>query len=82
MYKQTHAIKIKHTIALKLQEAMEAKKITKAEMARRMRTSRSQLDRLLDPENITVQLETVLKAAFALGKYVNITFVEKGDKVA
>jgi antitoxin HicB len=42
--------------------------ITKTEMARRMRTSRSQLDRLLDPTNDKVLLETMQKAASAVGK--------------
>ena len=44
-----------------------------------MHTSRSQLDRLLDPENVTVQLDTVMKAAAALGKNMHIEFVDKRE---
>ena len=51
---------------------MKAERITKAEMARRMRTSRSQLDRLLDPEKTTVQLNTLLEAARALGRQLRV----------
>jgi antitoxin HicB len=41
-------------------------------MARKMATSRSQLDRVLDPENVSVQLDTLIKAARAVGKEVEI----------
>jgi transcriptional regulator with XRE-family HTH domain len=51
---------------------MTAKGLTKAEMARRMRTSRSQLDRLLDPENESLTLTTLVSAAAALGKQVEL----------
>ncbi len=46
--------------------------ITKAEMARRMKTSRSQLDRLLDPEQTTTQLDTLFEAAHAVGREIKI----------
>jgi plasmid maintenance system antidote protein VapI len=61
---------------------LEDENITKSEMARRMKTSRSQLDRLLDPGNVTVQLDTVMKAAAALGKDMHIELVNKRRKVA
>ena len=41
-------------------------------MAQRMGTSRSQLDRVLDPENVSIQLDTLIKAAKAVGKTVEI----------
>jgi hypothetical protein len=47
---------------------MKARKISKAEMARRLRTSRTQVARCLDPENSRVQLDTIQKAAAILGK--------------
>jgi antitoxin HicB len=47
---------------------MKAQKISKAEMAGRMHTSRTQLDRLLDPNNDKVQLDTVQRAAGAIGR--------------
>jgi len=41
-------------------------------MAKKMATSRSQLDRVLDPSNVSVQLDTLIKAARALGKEIEI----------
>jgi len=49
---------------------MQDRKLTRLEMAKRMATSRSQLDRVLDPENVSVQLDTLIKAARAVGKEV------------
>ena len=49
--------------------------LSKAEMARRMQTSRSHLDRLLDPENESVTLATLQKAAAAIGREVRLEFV-------
>ncbi|MEO1203343.1 MAG: helix-turn-helix transcriptional regulator [Pseudomonadota bacterium] len=62
---KNHAIK--SVLAYKLQEAMRAQNISKARMAKRMETSRSQLDRLLDPDNESVTLETLKRAASAVG---------------
>ena len=58
---------IKKVLAYKLSETMEEKNLSKAAMAERMETSRSQLDRLLDPENESVTLHTMKKAAEAVG---------------
>ena len=58
---------IKAVLAHKLMEAMKAQALTKARMAERMMTSRSQLDRLLDPENNNVTLHTLTRAADAVG---------------
>jgi antitoxin HicB len=63
---------IKRVIAWQLAEAMKAKKISKAEMARRLKTSRTQVARFLDPENSRVQLDTIQKAAAIVGKYLVI----------
>lgn len=49
--------------------------MTKNEMARRMHTSRSQLDRILDPHNDKIQLDTVFKAARILGRGVKLELV-------
>lgn len=62
---KNHAIK--SVLASKLAEAMAAQNISKARMAERMKTSRSQLDRLLDPENESVTLETLKRAAAVVG---------------
>jgi len=66
------AIAIKHYIAHQLTEKMTEENLGKAEMARRMRTSRSALDRLLDPENPSVTLQTLQSAAQALGGRLKI----------
>ena len=58
---------IKAVLAYKLEEAMKAQNLSKARMAERMETSRSQLDRLLDPENEGVTLHTLKRAAAAVG---------------
>lgn len=47
--------------------------LSKLEMARRMRTSRSQLERVLDPSCTTVQLDSLIKAAGAVGKELSFT---------
>ena len=51
---------------------MQATNLGKAGMARKMATSRSQLDRVLDPNNLSIQLDTLIKAAHAIGKVVEI----------
>ena len=65
-YAQTQAVAIKRVLAWQLAEEMKKQKLTKSAMAKRMETSRSQLDRLLDPENAEVQLETLTRAARAV----------------
>lgn len=65
-YAQTQAVAIKRVLAWQLAEEMKKQKLTKSAMAKRMDTSRSQLDRLLDPENAEVQLETLTRAARAV----------------
>lgn len=68
IYEEVTATAIKRTIALQIQHEMTAQKISKSEMARRMKTSATQLGRLLDPKNDRVQLDTLVKAATAVGK--------------
>jgi K+-transporting ATPase c subunit len=65
---EVEAVAIKRVIAWQLAQAMRKQQKTKQAMARQLRTSRSQLDRLLDPENAAVTLETMSRAARALGK--------------
>lgn len=67
------AIAEKRVIAWQIQEAMKAQNITKQKMAARMNTSRTQVDRLLDPKNDKVSLETIHRAAAAVGKRVRIS---------
>ncbi len=67
VYEDARNHAIKSVIAYKLEEAMKAQNLSKARMAKRMETSRSQLDRLLDPDNESVTLETLKRAASAVG---------------
>lgn len=69
---------IKAVLAWQLARQMKAQKLTKAVMAKRLKTSRSQLDRLLDPKNDRVTLSTLSKAARAVGKRVRIDLVDAG----
>ncbi|NBC21034.1 MAG: XRE family transcriptional regulator [Alphaproteobacteria bacterium] len=61
--------------AWKIREAMKAQSITKVEMAKRMNTSRSQVDRLLDPTNDRVELSTLARAADAVGHKLSLDLV-------
>jgi antitoxin HicB len=68
IYEEATGHAIKRVIAWQLAEAMKAKKISKAEMARRLKTNRTQVARFLDPENCSVHLDTMQKAAAIVGK--------------
>ena len=70
------AVAAKRVLAYQITAAMEKRNLSKAAMARKMGTSRSSLDRLLDPEVPSVTLLTIEKAARALGKRVRIEIVE------
>jgi len=72
---QTRAAALKEVIAWQVQQAMRRKKISKVEMARRMNTSRAALDRLLDPGNASVTLQTLCRAAQAIGRDLRIELV-------
>jgi predicted XRE-type DNA-binding protein len=72
---ETRTIALKETLAWQVQQAMETNKISKVEMARRMNTSRAALDRLLDPSNASVTLQTLSRAARAIGRDLRIELV-------
>ena len=74
-YKSTQAVAIKRVLAWQIEKAMKKQRLNKAEMARRMETSRSQLDRLLDPDSDSVTLETLARAARAIGRQVKLELV-------
>lgn len=65
---EVEAVAIKRVLAWQLSQAMRKQQKTKQAMAKQLHTSRSQLDRLLDPRNVSVTLETITRAARALGK--------------
>ncbi|MBF0327530.1 MAG: XRE family transcriptional regulator [Nitrospirae bacterium] len=62
------AVAAKRALSFQIEKEMKKKRLTKVEMATRMRTSRTAVDRLLDPDNIAVTLTTIEKAALVLGK--------------
>jgi antitoxin HicB len=67
LLEEATAVAIKRVVANQLAALMEEQGLTKVEMARRMETSRAALDRLLDPENPSVTLQTLQSAAVAVG---------------
>ena len=72
IYEEVSARAIKRVLARQLDALMMNQKITKAELARRMKTSRAQLDRLLDPQNESVTLATLTRAAHAVGRNLRV----------
>jgi antitoxin HicB len=69
---ETEDAAIKQIIADQIRVAMDKQKLTKTAMAARMKTSRRQLDRLLDPENGSVTLATLRRAASAVGRNLRV----------
>ncbi len=69
----------KKALAWQFARAMKEQRVTKAALARRMNTSRAQLDRLLDPGNQSVTLKTLARAAQLLGMRVQIELVDTGE---
>ncbi len=69
------ATAVKKVLAWQIGEAMRTQRLTKSAMAARMQTSRSQLERLLDPNKTGVSLETMQRAAAVVGKELRIELV-------
>jgi antitoxin HicB len=70
---EAEALSVKRVIAYQVEQMMKEQNLTKTEMSRRMKTSRAALDRLLDPSNRSVTLQTLEQAAQALGKRLQIS---------
>ena len=66
---------IKRVIALQIEQERQKRNLSKTNLAREIKTSRSSLNRLLDPKNDSVTLETIKKAAKFLGKRVTLQLV-------
>ena len=79
---EVSAIAIKRVLAWQVSEAMSNQGLNKSQMAAQMRTSRTSLDRLLDPENTAVTLKTLERAASVLGKRLQIELVDVDEKDA
>ena len=72
---EVEAIAIKRVLARQVAEEMRAQRLTKKAMAARMGTSRSALDRLLDPDNSSVTLRTLQRAASTVGRRLRLELV-------
>jgi DNA-binding Xre family transcriptional regulator len=72
---ETEAVAIKRVVAYQIAQLMQEKNLSKTAMAKQMNTSRAALDRLLDPENDSATLQTLERAALALGKRLRIELV-------
>lgn len=72
LLEQVQAAAIKRVIAFQIEQEMKSKKLTKTEMASRMKTSRAALERLLDPDNASITLFTLERAASALRKKLKV----------
>ncbi len=73
LLEQAETVAIKRVIAYQVEQLMAQQNLSKTEMSRRMKTSRAALERLLDPANQSVTLQTLDRAARALGKRLQIS---------
>ena len=73
------AVAAKRVIAFQIAREMELAHISQSELARRMKTSRSSVERLLDPTNPSVTLQTLERAASAVGKRLKIHLTTKSQ---
>jgi antitoxin HicB len=75
MLEEVQALALKRAVALKVYDLMKKKKLSKTALAAEMRTSRAAIHRLLDPQNTSVTLATLNRAARSLGQKVKIELV-------
>lgn len=75
IYEEVTSVAIKRVLARQISDAMREQSLSKSAMALRMATSRSSLDRLLDPQNDAVSLQTLTKAAQAVGRTLRLELV-------
>ena len=75
LYEDVRAQAVKSVIAWQIAEEMKKQGLSKVAMAKRMGTSRSSLDRLLDPDNDALALSTLTRAATVLGKEVQVSLL-------
>ena len=72
MLEEVTAVAVKRVIAWQIEQEMSAQKLTKTAMAKKMRTSRASLNRLLDENDTSLTLTTLAGAAAALGRRINL----------
>jgi antitoxin HicB len=75
IYDEVNAAAVKEVIAFQVEKIMNEKSLTKSSMAQTMRTSRAAVDRILDPTNVSLTLQTMQKVAGLLGKKLKVEFV-------
>jgi DNA-binding Xre family transcriptional regulator len=75
LYERATEKALTRVVAWQLRQEMAARNISKVEMAARMNTSRSQLDRILNGEDENVGIESLRRAALAVGKDLRIELV-------
>lgn len=73
IFDEAQAVAVKRILSFQLEQSMRQSRLTKSAMAKRMGTTRAQLDRLLNPDNPSTTLTTVVRAAGALGQRVKIS---------
>lgn len=78
MLEECESRAIKEILAMQVDHALKTEGISKAEMARRMHTSRPALDRLLDAKNTSITLHTLQRAAAAVGKRLRLELIDAG----
>ena len=72
---EVEVLALKRAVALQLQQILEQEQMTKTQLASLMKTSRASLDRILDPGNPSLTVASLVKAAAALGKKVELRFI-------
>lgn len=75
IYEEVSAVAVKRVLAWQLDQSRRAQGLSKSALAKRMQTSRSQVERLLDPTNTQVQLDTLQRAATALERRLVVEIV-------
>ncbi len=82
LYSEVEAVAVKRILAYQIEQLMEKQHLSKRKMAERMHTSRSALDRLLDPENTSVTLQTLTRAATVVGRRLDFSLQDPLQKDA
>ena len=75
LYEEATLAATKRVLAEQIRQAMDQQQLSKSEMARRMQTSRAAIERLIAPENESVTLQTLDKAARAIGRRLAVALV-------
>lgn len=77
IYDEVKAETAKRVLAMQVADALAAQGVTRSELAARMHTSRTVVNRLLDPTNPAINLKTVQRAASALGKRMSVQLIDE-----